>query len=122
MSWRTILKYEDDYMVRRSVWVEAGKEGSGFSGDETSDFSTQKELEEALSRPLKAEDYMFIMANWMKDDVKDHLGDAEFKRMMNLFRNKEYQIDTREGGFAGAWHMRVNRKDFNIKYEQLYGE
>jgi len=126
MSWRTILKLEDDYMVRSSVWIEAGKGGVGYILDgieeETHDFSTQKELEEALSRPLKAEDYMFIKANWMKDDVKDHLGDAEFKRMMNLFKNKEYQIDTREGGFAGAWHMRVNRKDFKEKYKQLYGE
>jgi hypothetical protein len=120
MCWRTILKYEDDYMVRRSVWVEAEKEGSGIGRDKTHDVSTQKQLEEALSRPLTANDYMFIIANWRGNDVRNHLGNVEFKRMMDLFKNKEYQIDTREGRYSSEYHWRVNRKSFNEKYGELY--
>jgi len=105
MSWQDILKVDinsldEVYMVTDSVWKEAfGSKGG--TGQEEPFYPTLEEIEKILGRKLKAEDFSFMPVNMNQSNrtpkVKNYLGEGEFARMMELFKDEQYQLETLEG-------------------------
>jgi len=85
--WFDILK-TNQYMVKNSIWNDA------FGHYNAGAFSIN-ELERELGRKLTAEDFSFTPMN-MSYELQGHIGKNEFNKMLELFKNEQYQIDSLE--------------------------
>ena len=98
MSWITILQKKlDGYVVKDSIWEEAfGKLGANDRSVSTGKHqATFKQIEEALNRKLTAHDFSFASLNF-DGDVLNHLGISEYKKMLQLFTDENYQKESLE--------------------------
>tara|TARA_R110000744_G_scaffold209053_1_gene327860 strand:+ start:1174 stop:1545 length:372 start_codon:yes stop_codon:yes gene_type:complete len=104
MSWKAILKRKlDSYVVKDSIWKEAfGLLGANDRRISTGQFmATFEEIEKALNRKLTPHDFAFLALNY-HGDVERHLGPANYKLMLELFTDKDYQIKSLEGDWEAV--------------------
>ena len=120
MGWQAILKKElDSYMVKNSIWKEAyGLLGANDRRVSTGKFpATFEEIEKALNRKLTPHDFAFYALNY-DGDVERHLGLVNYKLMLQLFTDEDYQLESLEGE-EDTDILRFSRKDLQKELERL---
>jgi len=120
MKWESILlKQLDSYVVKESIWKEAfGLLGANDRSVSTGQFqATFKEIEKALSRKLTPQDFAFFSLN-LEGDVEKHLGLSDYKIMLQLFTDEDYQIESLEGE-EDTNILRLSRKELQEELERL---
>ena len=100
-----------NFIVRDSVWKMANRKLLHR-------YATQEEIAENIGRPLQAEDYIFIMLNWWSQDTLHYLGNKEYNRMIQMFKDKMYQIHTYENDYSDSF-IKQQRKSFMTYLEEL---
>tara|TARA_R110000744_G_scaffold60119_1_gene124729 strand:+ start:11993 stop:12397 length:405 start_codon:yes stop_codon:yes gene_type:complete len=109
----------DAYVVRESVWKKAyGTLGANDSSISTGKMmATFEEIEKKLNRKLTPHDFAFVALNFA-GDVEKHLGLSEYKQMLQLFTDEDYQVDSNEG-WSSAAGIRLALRDFQEELERL---
>jgi len=120
MGWQAILKKElVSYVVKESIWKEAyGLLGANDRRVSTGYFEASfDEIEKVLNRKLTPHDFAFFSANF-EGDVERHLGLANYKLMLQLFTDEDYQIESLEGEEDDNI-LRLSRKELQKELERL---
>ena len=120
MNWEDILKNKlDSYVVKDSIWKEAfGLLGANDRSVSTGKFAaTFEEIEKALNRKLTPHDFAFLSLNF-DGDVERHLGLANYKLMLELFTDGDYQLESLEGEEDDNI-LRLSRKELQEELERL---
>jgi len=115
-----ILKKEfDSYVVKDSIWKEAfGLLGANDRNISTGHLeATFSEIEKALNRKLTPHDFAFFSHNF-GGDVEKHLGLSNYKIMLQLFTDEDYQIESLEGEEDDSI-LRLSRKELQKELERL---
>ena len=123
MNWFEILKELskelDSYVVKDSIW----KEAFGLLGANNRNISTGhlepsfEEIERALNRKLTPHDFAFYAMNF-DGDTEKHLGLSNYKLMLQLFTDEDYQIESLEGEEDDSI-LRLSRKVLQKELERL---
>jgi len=119
MGWFEILKKEfDSYVVKDSIWKEAfGLLGANNRNISSGEFpATFSEIEKALNRKLTPHDFAFYAMNF-DGDTEKHLGLSNYKLMLQLFTDEDYQIESLEGEEDDSI-LRLSRKELQKELER----
>ena len=120
MSWQVVLlKQLDSYVVKESIWKEAfGLLGSNDRRISTGRHqATFEQIEKALNRKLTPHDFAFVALNY-DGDVERHLGLVNYKLLLELFTDEDYQLESLEGD-DDSNVLRLARKELQEELERL---